>query len=69
MLVFALFNYGAGLEPSSLSLRPLIAVLCRSWMIDASGCGAVSEMNECQVEPKYSEKTWPSVALSTTDPT
>jgi hypothetical protein len=37
-------------------------------MIDGE-LGAISGMNEWQVKPKYSEKTCPSAALTTADPT
>jgi hypothetical protein len=32
---------------------------------DDDDCEAISGMNEWQGKPKYSEKTWPSAALST----
>jgi hypothetical protein len=38
-------------------------------MICNDGCGEISGMGECQRKAKYSEKTWPNAALSTTDPT
>jgi hypothetical protein len=38
-------------------------------MIDGDDCGAVSGMNEWQAKSKYSEETFPSAALTTTDPT
>jgi hypothetical protein len=38
-------------------------------MVDVDDYGAISGMNEWQGKPKYLEKTWPSAALSTTDPT
>jgi hypothetical protein len=38
-------------------------------MIEGEDCGAISGINEWQGKPKYSEKTWPSAALSTIDVT
>jgi hypothetical protein len=38
-------------------------------MIDGDDCVAFSGMNEWQGKPKYWEETFPSSALSTTDPT
>jgi hypothetical protein len=38
-------------------------------MIDGDDCGGISGMNEWQEKQEYSEKTCPSAALSTTDPT
>jgi hypothetical protein len=38
-------------------------------MIDCDDCGAISEMNEWEGKPKYSEKNYPRAALSTTYPT
>jgi hypothetical protein len=38
-------------------------------MIDIGDFGAISGMNNWQGKPKYSEKTCPSAALSTTNPT
>jgi hypothetical protein len=37
--------------------------------MDGDYCGAVSGMNEWQGKPKFLERTSPSAALSTTDPT
>jgi hypothetical protein len=37
-------------------------------MIDDE-CGADSGLNEWQGKPRYSEKTYPSTAVATTDPT
>jgi hypothetical protein len=62
-----LFIYGAGVEPSPLILLPLIGLLYQPWMIDGGHCGAV-RMNEWQGKPKYSARTCPRAALSTTDP-
>jgi hypothetical protein len=38
-------------------------------MIDSDDCGAISGINEGEEIPIYSEKTGPSAALHTTDPT
>jgi hypothetical protein len=59
----------AGVEQSPLLLWPLIGLLYQPWMIDGFDCKAVSGMNKWQGKPKYSEETYPSVALYTTDPT
>jgi hypothetical protein len=56
-------------ESSPPLLRPLIGLLYQPWMIDGDDCGAVDGMTKWQDEPKYSEITCSSVALSTTDPT
>jgi hypothetical protein len=69
IIISLLFIYVTGVESSPLTLRPLIAVLCQFWMIDANGCGAISGMNVWQGKQKYSEATCPSAALSTTGPT
>jgi hypothetical protein len=66
--IYFLFKYGAGVEPSPLVLSLFIDLLYQPRMID-DDCGANSRMNECQGKPKYPEKTCPSAALSTTDPT
>jgi hypothetical protein len=67
--VILLFMYGAGVEPSPLSLRPFIGLLYQSGITDDYDCGAVSGMNERQDKPKYWDKTCPSAALPTADPT
>jgi hypothetical protein len=59
-----LFIFGAGVEQSPLLLRWFIGLLYQPWMMD-DDCG----MNEWQGKPKYSEKTYSSAALSTTDHT
>jgi hypothetical protein len=38
-------------------------------MIDGDDCGVIDGMNEWQDKRKYPEKTCPSTALSTTNPT
>jgi hypothetical protein len=35
-------------------------------VIDGDDCGAISGRKEWQVKPKYTEKSWLSIALSTT---
>jgi hypothetical protein len=59
MITF-LFTYGAGVEPSQ---RPIY----RPWMIDGNDFGAISEKNDWQRKPKYSEETCLGTALPTTD--
>jgi hypothetical protein len=56
-------------EPSPLLLQPFIGLLYRPWMIDSVDCGAISGMNGWQGKPKYSEETFPTAALSTSDST
>jgi hypothetical protein len=38
-------------------------------MIDNGDCGAIGGMKIAKEKPEYSEKTCPSVTLSTTNPT
>jgi hypothetical protein len=67
--VYLLIIFWAEVEPSPLLLQPFVALLYQPWMIDGGDdCGTISYMNEWQGKPKYSEKIWPSAALSTTDP-
>jgi hypothetical protein len=56
-------------EPSPLLLQQFISLLYQPWMTDGDDYGAVSGMNEWQGKQKNSENTFPSAALSTTDPT
>jgi hypothetical protein len=58
----------AGSQPSSLTLRPFVGLLDRSWMTD-DYCGTTGGMNEWQGKQKYLKKTPPSVAVVITDPT
>jgi hypothetical protein len=51
-----------------VELRPLIGLLYLPWMIDGD-CGAIGWMNDWQGKLKYSEKSRPSAALFTTNPT
>jgi hypothetical protein len=51
-----LFTYAAGVEPSTLLLRPFIDLLYQPWMVDGGQFGAIGEINEWQRKPKYSEK-------------
>jgi hypothetical protein len=67
IITFFLFIHGAGVEQSSLLLRPFIGLLYEPWVINYD-YGAINGMNKWQVKPQYSEETWSSVALSTTDP-
>jgi hypothetical protein len=60
---------GAGVEPSPLLLQSFIGLLHQPRDIDGDDSGIVTGMNEWQGKPKYLGKTWPSTALSTTDPT
>jgi hypothetical protein len=62
------FIYGAGVEPSSLFLRPF-GLLYQPWIRDGDNFGAISGMIEWQGKPKYSEKTCPGAAVITTDTT
>jgi hypothetical protein len=59
------------MEPSPLLLRPLMGLVYQSQITDDDDdeCGATGEMNEWQGKPKYSEKAYPSVPLSTINPT
>jgi hypothetical protein len=59
----------AGEEPSPLLLWTLTGLLYQPWMIHHDDCGEISEMNDWQGKPKYSEETCPSAALSTPNPT
>jgi hypothetical protein len=61
--------YGAGVEPSPLLLRSFIGLLYQPWVIDGDDYGAISGMNEWQGKPNFPEKTCPSAAVSTSDPT
>jgi hypothetical protein len=62
-----LFICEAGVEPSPLLLQPFIGLLYQTWMIDGDDWVAISEMNDLQWKPKYSQRISPRVALSTTD--
>jgi hypothetical protein len=64
-----LFICGVGVEPSPLLLLPFIGLLYQPWRIDGDEYGEISIINERQGKPKYSEKTCPIAALSTTDAT
>jgi hypothetical protein len=55
-------------EPAPVLLRPF-GLLYQPGMINGDDCGAVSGMNEWQGKLKYSEETYSSAALSTTDST
>jgi hypothetical protein len=67
---FPLLFYQCGwLVTESTITAAIISLPYQTWMIDCDDCGAISGMNEWQGEPKYSMKTFPSAALSTTDPT
>jgi hypothetical protein len=61
--------YGDVVEPSPLLLRLFIGLWYQPYMIRDDDCGAVSGMNEWQRKWKYSEKDYPSAALSAIDPT
>jgi hypothetical protein len=61
--------FGAAVEPSPLLLRQFFGLLYKSWRTVGDDCRATSGMNEWQGKPKYSEKTCPSITVSTTDPT
>jgi hypothetical protein len=50
-------------------MRTFIGLFYQLWMMEGDVCGAISGMNEWQGNPKYSEETYPSAALSTADPT
>jgi hypothetical protein len=68
--IFCVIYYWVGAEPNPLLLlRPFIGLLYQPWMIDGDDCGVVGAMNDCKGKVKYSEKTHPSAALSTTNPT
>jgi hypothetical protein len=45
----------------------ITGLLYQPWAIDGDNCGRISRMDECQGNPKYSQKTCPSAALSTTN--
>jgi hypothetical protein len=55
-------------EPTPLYLRPLIGILYRPWTVDGDGCRTISGMNVRQGKPKYSEETYPSAVVPTTNP-
>jgi hypothetical protein len=40
-------------------MQPIVVLLYQHWMTDGDDFGAISEMNEWQGIPKYSEKTCP----------
>jgi hypothetical protein len=69
ILLAFLFIYGAKVEPSSQLLRPFIGLLYQPRMVDGDECEAISGMKAGRGKQKYSEKTCPTDALSTTDPT
>jgi hypothetical protein len=56
---FLLLVYGAGVEPSPLLLWSFIGLLYQPLMIDGDDFGVNSGKNECQGNPKCSEKTVP----------
>jgi hypothetical protein len=61
------FNWYSGVESNWVhsALRPLIGLLCQPRVIMM-----MEKLVECLAgKPKYSEKTCPSAALSTTNPT
>jgi hypothetical protein len=64
--LFCSFIFGAGVD-YLLLLRSFIGLLYQPRMIDDDDCGAVSEINQWQGKPKYSEETCPIAALCTTD--
>jgi hypothetical protein len=68
LLRILLFIYEAGVELRPLLLQPFTGLLYQPW-ITCDDCGAISRMNEWQGKPKHLEKTSPSAAMSTTDPT
>jgi hypothetical protein len=66
-LVFYIFLLGWSETTSSITEAtywPIVPALD-----DDDECGAISGMNDWQGKLKYSEKTCPSAALSTTNPT
>jgi hypothetical protein len=69
MMMMMIITMGVGVERSPLLPWTFIGLLYQPWMIDGDDCGAISGLNEWQERLKYSEKTCPSAALSTTDPT
>jgi hypothetical protein len=64
-----LFICGAGLDSSSLLLRPFIGLVYQRWTIDGDDCGAVDGMIVWHGKPKCSEKTCHVAAPLITDPT
>jgi hypothetical protein len=63
--------FWGGVEPSPLLLKPLLAYCTspgRRCMMNDDECGG-NRWNVWQGKPKFSEKTYPSAALSTTNPT
>jgi hypothetical protein len=59
IIIFFIFMYGAGVEPSPLLLQPFIGLLYQPWLIDGDDCRAISGINEWQGKLKYSEKSAP----------
>jgi hypothetical protein len=64
--------YGAVVQPNSLILPLFNDLFYQPWMVDGGDggddCGGISG-NLWQWKLKNTEKTFPSAALSTTDPT
>jgi hypothetical protein len=56
------------MELNPLLLRQFIGLLYQPWMRDGDDCGALSGINDWQGKLRYSEKTYHSASLSTTDP-
>jgi hypothetical protein len=64
-LIFLIGIVGGGVYWVHSALRPLIGLLCQSRVIMMME----KLWNDWQGKPKYSEKTYPSSALSTSNPT
>jgi hypothetical protein len=64
LLGFMLLIYCAGVEPSSLLLRPLTGLLYLPWMMDDTNWW----INDWQGKLKCSETTFPSAALPIANP-
>jgi hypothetical protein len=69
MIIACFLIYGAGVEPRPQILQPFITLVYQSWTMHDDVSGAISEMNEWQGIPKYSEETRRNATLATTDPT
>jgi hypothetical protein len=61
------FFSGVGLSPLGTAANS--GLLYKPQMIHEGDCGALGRMKIGRGKPKYSEKTYPSVTLSTTNPT
>jgi hypothetical protein len=67
--IYFVFFYGAGVESNAPLILLFIGLLYQTWMTEGVNCGVIGGMNEWQGNPKYSENTSTTAALSITVPT